>query len=86
MPTFTYQIEYRGHTKSVRIRKSNPKGWIGQVVQEAFPGFEVTEPILFGKITRAQLAPDKTHAGKWRLQCNDEGSGFSLSVVETKGR
>jgi hypothetical protein len=25
MPNFTYRIEYRGHTKSIVIRKSNPK-------------------------------------------------------------
>ena len=86
MPTFTYQIAYRGQTKSVCIRRSNPKGWIGQVVNEAFPSLKITEPSLFGKIIRAELSPIRTRAGNWRLLCGDEDAGFSLYVVESKSR
>lgn len=36
MPTFIYRIEYRGHTKSVRIRKSNLRDGLAKLSKRRF--------------------------------------------------
>jgi hypothetical protein len=86
MPSYVYEISYRNQTRTVRIRKSNPKGWIGQVVIEAFPDIELHDPMLVSAIVRSELIPVEGQCGQWLLSHAEWASRLSIKVVEDKAR
>ena len=83
MPLYTYVMSYKGHTTAYQERRSNPKGWIMQVVASSFPGLIKTNALT--SIMSAGVTPVTGMIKTWRVSTLVEGEPFEMHIVETKG-
>lgn len=81
MPLFTYTISRGAETRTVRLRKSNPKGWLPEAISDAFP--EVARRLGHG-IWRLELEPIPGARQTWRGELEDEGAILSVFVTQTR--
>lgn len=82
MPLYTYVLSYGQQTKVRQLRKSNYRGWISQVVAEAFP--ELAHGDASARLMRASPEAVLELERAWSVVVPLEGGPLTIHIVETR--
>jgi hypothetical protein len=83
MPLYTYVMNHNGQTKVHQTRKSNFKGWLGEIILSSFPQITFTENGRTSTMNwNAVPVPDMIRT--WRLVNTTSKGELVVYIIETR--
>lgn len=81
MPLFRYTITCGNETRTAEIRKSNPQGWVAEVIAKLFPEITSTRPSHYWSVPLEKPDPRKE---VWHGTLLNEPEDLLIHVVKIK--